>query len=372
LKIALACDWFPPRVGGIEHQLSDLARALAERGHDVQVYTSTPGDAALPGVRIHRVAMRRFPSVDVVMPYPQYFATGLEILRRERFDVVHTHGLFSSVALGMQILAGYEGTPAILTCHSLVRGAMRPFARLLTSVFSRRVAAVTAVSAAVADDVRPILSRAEVVVVPNAIDLDQWVPERPHSDSSRIVAVTRLVANRNPAALVRLAARILPQVAPATRFTIVGAGPEQPRMERDIDRLGLRGRVEIVAAHERKAVHAILSSASVFVSTCQLEAFGLAALEARASAVPVVAFAGGGIADVVEHGVTGFLARDDDQFVEYVVRTAIDAVLRARLALACRAGLERFNRSTVAERYINLYGALAGAHAGRARAAGVV
>ena len=66
MKVALLSDCYPPRTGGIESQVGDLAAQLARRGHDVEVLTATPGaggerDGAVEivdGVRVHRLAVR--------------------------------------------------------------------------------------------------------------------------------------------------------------------------------------------------------------------------------------------------------------------------------------------------------------------------
>ena len=69
LKVALVCDWYAPRLGGIETQLADLAATLRARGHEPQVITATPDDgaaAAAPGVVVHRLGVPLVPGWQVV------------------------------------------------------------------------------------------------------------------------------------------------------------------------------------------------------------------------------------------------------------------------------------------------------------------
>jgi glycosyltransferase involved in cell wall biosynthesis len=359
LKIALVCDWFPPRVGGIERQVWGLAGALAVRGHDVHVITATPGQISPAGTHVERLPLRRFAGVDVVKPYPSHFAVGRELLRREQFDLVHTHGLFSTCGLGMQWMGGGLGIPTVLTCHSLVPGMFRRAAsRALAAVFARRLTAVTAVSHAVAGDVNAALGRNDAIVIPNGVELREWsVPGMP-LDPVSMVAVTRLVPRRNPLALIRVASRILPRVRHGARLTIIGIGPERGRVEHAIQRADLADRIRILPLDEPRAVRDIVGRAALFLSACPDEAFGLAVLEARAAGVPVVALAGGGIGENVEHGRTGFLAGGEDELVDMAVRLMNDDLLRARVSAAAHVGIERFDWSRVVERYLELYAVL--------------
>src|SRR5215470_12241559 len=57
LKIALACDWYAPQIGGIENYIADLAKHLRERGHDAHVVTSIPGASEIDGVPVHRLGV---------------------------------------------------------------------------------------------------------------------------------------------------------------------------------------------------------------------------------------------------------------------------------------------------------------------------
>src|SRR6476646_4164424 len=94
LRIALVCDWFAPRVGGIESHLVDLAAHLRAAGHEPQILTATPGPAQLDGVRVHRLAQSRLPGWNVIWE-PSTVEHVRRILLRERFDLVHGHSLYS-------------------------------------------------------------------------------------------------------------------------------------------------------------------------------------------------------------------------------------------------------------------------------------
>jgi len=88
MKVALVCDWYHPRVGGIELHLQDLARRLIADGHEVVAITPTPGSDHVDGVRVRRIDAPRAPHFGFI-----YTAGGVRTLGNalsaERVDVAH-------------------------------------------------------------------------------------------------------------------------------------------------------------------------------------------------------------------------------------------------------------------------------------------
>ncbi|HEX4683670.1 MAG TPA: glycosyltransferase family 4 protein, partial [Gemmatimonadaceae bacterium] len=174
MKVALVCDWYQPRVGGIELHLADLAKRLTARGHDVVVITSTPGAARHDGVRVRRTDGLRAPTFGFLVTPDGVRAVG-EAIGEEAPDVVHAHvSIVSPAALGGAAYSVRRGMPTVVTFHSIV-----PQTRLLARaagvmVGARRWAAVfTAVSKRVAREVEPFAGR-EVRVLPNGVDAGWW------------------------------------------------------------------------------------------------------------------------------------------------------------------------------------------------------
>lgn len=335
LKIALACDWFAPRLGGIEIHLRDLAIRLRARGHDVHVITPTRGDALVDGIPVHRVPARLFPGFGFVWN-PGAYAALRRVLRAERFDLVHAHAsIVSPAAYSAALAALADGTPTLVSFHSVLRNHawwLGPIVRRLR--LPARGARFAAVSGIVAREARALLGGAEVRVLSNAIDVTTWrVEPGPPNPEPLIVSVMRLGQKKRPRALVRMLARLRAD-DPALRFRalIVGDGSERRAVERLIARLRLD---DIVAVHGR-ADHAelreIFRHADVFVLPTRLEAFGLAPLEARAAGLPVVVMRQAGVAEVLEDGVDGMLAASDDDMVSALHRLLTDSALRARIA----------------------------------------
>ena len=355
-KIALVSDWYLPRVGGLEMQMHGLARALAALGHEVHVYTTTPGEeAASPdGIVVHRLKLARIAGV-VFNPWNLLLAR--RTMREEDFDVVHGHGLFSMMTIGVLMSARALKVPCVLTSHSLLRGGAFP-AAVLALAFDGRTDVIAGVSRAAADDLARASGRRDVIVLPNGIEPSEWATADDRAlRTPRVTSVMRLSRKKNGVELIEAMARVVERVSsiPAPRLTIVGDGPDRTRLERRVDRLGLGDVVEFLGWQDRRRIADVLAASTVFALPCRREAFGLAALEARCAGVPVVAMHGGGIGEIVEDGRHGYLAATHNAFADAIALLLMDRDRRAEMSRAARSGLDRFTWNEVVRAHLQAY-----------------
>ena len=132
-----------------------------------------------------------------------------------------------------------------------------------------------------------------------------------------IISVCRLVKYKRVDMLIRMFANLRRKV-PNAEFVIVGEGPERSKLESLSRKLGLGNCIRFTGflAESEKAVE--LSKAWVFVTASRIEGLGISVLEAESCGLPTVAFANGGLAEVVRDGYSGFLVKEGDEkaFVE--------------------------------------------------------
>jgi glycosyltransferase involved in cell wall biosynthesis len=132
-----------------------------------------------------------------------------------------------------------------------------------------------------------------------------------------IISVCRLVKYKRVDMLIRMFASLRRKV-PNAEFVIVGEGPERTKLESLSTRLGLENSIRFTGflAESKKAVE--LSKAWVFVTASRIEGLGISVLEAESCGLPTVAFANGGLVEVVKDGYSGFLVKEGDEkaFVE--------------------------------------------------------
>lgn len=213
LKIALVCDWFLPRTGGIEHNMRDLAKNLIAQGHEVHVITACPGPDVVEGIRVHRLEVRTLPVIQICYG-PSSLTKLKNVLLAEKFDLLHTHYLLSTLSNIAIHLAHQLKIPTVFTHHS-INGPLHhplilknlPFVGWLLGVLFfrihyrgrlRRPNAISAVSHAVAEDLAYVYDTDDIEILPNGIDPQQWrVPHLP-GERFTLTCVMRLCKSKQP------------------------------------------------------------------------------------------------------------------------------------------------------------------------------
>src|SRR5258708_1074688 len=333
MRIALVCDWYPPRRGGIEAHLEALGSRLVAAGHSVHVITSTPGSSGLTdrGVVVHRLSAPLVPMIGVVF-LPSAIRQVGEILDRERIEVVHAHvSIVAPVGVFGATVAAHRPLPTAVTFHSFIPGTAF-FAAIVGHLVgaSDWKAVMTAVSSRVADDLRAFAPSNPIQILPNAIDTDFWTPgARSDHDGVNLVAVTRLRLKKRPGILIE-AAKEIRRLLPDKRFTlrIAGLGPLEASLKRLVERDRLGDVIEFVGWKNAEELRALLRESDAFLSPTVREAFGIAALEAPAGGIPVIAMAHSAGADFITHEESGLPAPSDPEFLYASGRIVGDEGLR--------------------------------------------
>ena len=342
-------------VGGSGIVATELAKCLADRGHGVHVISTDPPFRLREyhsGLWFHRVNTPAYP----LFREPQYvisLATRIvQVARAHDLDVVHAHYAVphaTAAYLAQQILRSHGGCriPRIVTTlHGTditLVGSDPSYAE--TVAFSIQESdVVTTVSKSLRDDTHPSLGvDREIAVIPNFLDCGRYrrMPEPslrarhcPPPCERLVIHMSNFRPVKRPRAVVEVFARIAREV-PA-RLLLVGDGPELGAAMETARSLDVGWQVD--ALGEQDQIIPLLSIADLFLLPSEQESFGLSALEAMACEVPVVASRIGGLPEVVEDGVSGFLhALDDlDGMAASGIRLLTDLHLHQEVARAAR------------------------------------
>jgi glycosyltransferase involved in cell wall biosynthesis len=358
VHIVHVSDVFLPRLGGIERQVADLAARQSTAGHDVAVLTATAGSGTGTEDGVGAVG------VEVVRLGRGTRLTGLPrdaAARVAAADVVHVHlcgvAPLAWAALRLRIT---ESRPIVVTVHSML-DRMRLLHRLLREVEGWDTAPVVwcGVSRIVADQLHDLLGpSATVHVVPNAVDPAAWAPPHPrgavpseqseeHADPTvrpperavLLVAALRHTRRKRAEALPGILAGVARRLPPGTpvRAVIAGTGHRTAALRRGLHAHGVAGWVDLPGRLTTTELRDLYHRADIFVAPTVVESFGLAALEARAAGLPVVARAESGSGEVFEPGREGLLVEDDDAMSAAVARLVVDRPLRQAIAEHNRA-----------------------------------
>ncbi|HEY6748457.1 MAG TPA: glycosyltransferase family 4 protein [Mycobacteriales bacterium] len=361
MRVAHVSDFYLPRLGGIELHVRDLAVRQQAAGHAVEVLTSTPGGGDDDAVPVRRIteAFRHPAALHPGGPR----AVG-ELLRTGKYDVVHVHaGVFSPLAFAAVAAGAGAGLPVVVTLHSFLTSYEPAFRALDTAVgWSSWPVQWTAVSDVAAESVRRLVGPdSPVLVLPNGTDPADWRVRRSDRDPDQVllVGVMRLAARKRPLPLLRMLRRARSVLSPAVglRAVIVGEGRQRAALERYLWRHRMRDWVELPGRLPRTGIRQVFERADLFVAPAVLESFGIAALEARCSGLPVLARHGSGIGSFVTHGQDGLLAGSDAEMVRDLVGLAADPAERERLAARSRLAPPDLGWSSVLARTAAAYAA---------------
>lgn len=339
MKVALVSDCYLPRLGGIEVQVHDLAQRLAAEGHEVEAFTVTPahaeqysGTEVIDGITVHRFALGLPHDVAV---NPMAISQMRVALTGGGFDVVHAHiGVISLFSMDVVRMSLGMGLPTAVTWHSVMSWA-GPLLSPLGFVrrWSQGGAALSAVSEVAARPIRRMAGRdSDIVVLPNGIDTAVWHPGHREGDGSvRVISAMRLAARKRPLDLFKVM-KAVHREAPNVRLEIAGEGDLRSRLVRAVDLADAHEWVSLPGRMTRAQLRERYWASDIYVAPARLEAFGIAALEARSCGLPIVAPDTSGVSEFIEDGVNGLLVHGDDGLVAGLTRLVLDADLRASMA----------------------------------------
>jgi len=336
MRIGITCY---PTYGGSGVVATELGQELAARGHDIHFISYAPPIRMNPNdprIHFHEVEVASYPLFDHP-PYTLALATKmLEVFESESLDLLHVHYAIphSVSALLARSMAAPRRLPFITTLHGTditLVGSNRSYLPI-TRFSIEQSDGVTSISRyLLKQTLKEFDIKRPIEIIPNFVNCDlyirksneamraQWAPSgepilmhlsnfRPVKRVTDTVEIFSLVRAKMPAKLV-----------------LIGDGPDRGAAEYLVRKKRLQKDVFFLGKQDQ--VYQKLANADLFLLPSQLESFGLAALEAMACEVPVIATNVGGIPEVVQHGVDGFLVEPGD--VKEAARYAVELLTRA-------------------------------------------
>jgi len=370
LRIGITCY---PTFGGSGIVATELGRRLACRGDQVH-FISSSLPYRLPAyernVFFHEVSMESYPLFQGNPPLPLALATMMaDVADQHRLDVLHVHYAmpFAASAFLAKQLVAPRALPVVTTLHgSDITVVAQQAAFLRMTKFSIESSdRVTAVSQFLKDATVDSLGIARPIeVIPNFVDADVFAPGKRRVPLLAPAGARVLMhaSNFRPVKNVDMVIRIFAAVHERmdARLVMVGDGPDKPKAEQLARTLGVAKHVLFLGNQE--VMEELLPMADVFLLPSSTESFGLVALEAMSAGVPVVASRVGGLPELIDSGVNGWLAApaDLDAHVAAALNLLSDEARRRRFGRAGRkVARERYHVDRVVDRYRKVYESLA-------------
>ncbi len=360
LRVAFVIDHVAA-FGGAERFATGLAIHMPRDRIEPWVFCTRGGDdlavTSLIDADVRYVCLGRQAKWDVHRLLPLVTA-----LRRERFDVVHSHMFGSNV---WSTVAGRACRVPVIIAHehnwSYSGDRLRMW--LDGHLISRFATCFVAVSAANRERMITLegVPSAKIRVIPTA-----YVPHLGPSDGdirselrlapgAQVIGVAAVMRKEKALDVMLEAHALLARRLPNVHLVIAGEGPCRPQLEREISRLGVESSVHLLG--RRHDIDGILRRVDVGALSSDWEGSPLFVFECRAAKVPLVATAVGGVPELVQSGRTGLLVppRDPRALADAIEQVLTDPALSARLAEEAAWDLEQFEIATVATRFADLY-----------------
>src|SRR5688572_15588323 len=312
MRIGITCY---PSYGGSGVVGAELGIELAKRGHSIHFISYAPpmrladGNAPRERIQFHQVDMLTYPLFEYP-PYTDALASRLyEVARAHSLDLLHVHYAIPhavSAYLAREMLKGERYLPVVTTLHGtdITLVGRDPSFLPITRFGIEQSDAVTAISQYLSDATQATFDvQTPIEVIYNFIDAEYY--RRSPDEEFR-----RSLAPRNENIIlhtstfrpvkritdcIEIVARINGSNRTRSRLVMCGDGPERQEAQALAARLGIEDAVTFVGKQPQSRVRDYLSVADLLLLPSQTESFGLVALEAMASEVPVIATRVGGI-----------------------------------------------------------------------------
>ena len=373
MKIGIVCY---PTFGGSGVVATELGTALAAKGHQVHFISySQPVRLDFSGnLFYHEVSVSDYPLFDY-QPYELVLSSKLvDVVKYEKLDLLHVHYAIphaSAAYMAKQILASQGiNIPFITTLHGTditLVGKDPSFEPVITFAINQSDA-VTAVSESLKRDTYanfPNVNK-EISVIPNFIRLEDYKIENTHCEKKMYAPygerILIHVSNFRKVKRVEDVLHVFNQIKKVipSKLILVGDGPERANIEklcRELDTCSdIKSLGKIVNPEQ------ILSVADLFLLTSETESFGLAALEAMASKVPVISTNSGGIPEVNIHGYSGYMSNvgDVDDMAKNAIHILKDDATLAIFKANAYEQAQKFDITRILPMYEDLYNKVLG------------
>lgn len=369
MNIGIVCY---PTFGGSGVLATELGKALADKGHVIHFITYQQpvrlSDSFHPNIFYHEVSVPTYPLFDFPPYESALSSTMVDVTINQNLDLLHVHYAIphaSAAYMARQILRtkGIE-IPFITTLHGTditLVGRDKTYEPVVT--FSMNESnAITAVSQNLkAETLTYFNVTQDIEVITNFVDIKRFqLSNKDHFKKMLAPNGEKIlthVSNFRKVKRVDDVIHIFKNVRKLTpcKLLMIGDGPERQHAEQLCRDLGTCDDIRFLGKQEK--LEEILSITDVFLLPSEYESFGLAALEAMACQVPVVSSNGGGLAEINEHGITGYLANvgDVDAMAKYVMDIISDEETLYKFKANALAHAKKYDIDNIIPLYEKLY-----------------
>lgn len=374
-----------------------LARAIGDSGHDIHVlapndpladnsvvdervsihrfeyspakrHRLTYGSGILPNLHASRWVYLQIPFFLVTL-----FASLFVLARRVKPDVIHAHWVVPTGFIAV-IVGKLLGIPVITTVHggdafslqSCVLRWVKKFTLTNSAMWTSNTCSTATAAVSGSDITAP-------KIIPMGVDVSLFASgsrDRQRSGLKEqehvILFVGRLVEKKGCDILIKAFSHVAGHYPDRVLLWVVGDGAEKQVLEDLVEELGLSSVVRFLGMQSNEHLPDIYAAADLFVLPSiedgkgDTEGQGVVLLEAMAGGAPIIASQVGGVEEVVEHGVTGWLVKSSDPVLlgDKISECLSSPCSRAAVAKKAKSNVMSYDWPVIAQRFIDLYAAV--------------
>ncbi|MBK9731098.1 MAG: N-acetyl-alpha-D-glucosaminyl L-malate synthase BshA [Chitinophagaceae bacterium] len=368
MKIGIVCY---PTYGGSGVVATELGKALAQKGHKIHFITyRSPArlDSFVENVFYHEVSFADYPLFERA-PYETALSSKIvDVAKFEQLDLLHVHYAIPHAAtayMAKQILKtqGID-LPYITTLHGTditLVGKDPTYAPVVTFSINQSDG-VTAVSEDLKNQTyHNFKITTHIEVIPNFVDLNRFrKAKKEHfkkaiapNDEKILIHTSNFRKVKRTQDVVMIFQKVCELIP--SKLLLVGDGPERQNLEILCRDLNISEDVRFLGKQD--PVEELLAVSDLFLMPSETESFGLAALEAMACQVPVIATNGGGIPEIMVQGVTGFMSNvgDIEDMAKNAVTILSDDAMHNRFKMQALEHAKKYDLEKILPLYESFY-----------------
>jgi glycosyltransferase involved in cell wall biosynthesis len=357
IKIVLVVFSFPPNwIGGTEIATYNIARHLSNKGHDVHVITSI--DKGMPeisseyGFKVHRLSYYKKNKIIKVIQFWYKIFLNMHTIKP---DIVHIQGVGNGVPAVLTKLL--FKVPYVVCGHGDDVYSSWSFKKPISKIVFSNADAVIALTSHMKKEMQKLCLR-HVHVIPNGIDVKKFninKDEKISMNTKTILFVGRLNKIKGVEYLIQAVSIIRNNYN--VKLIIIGDGEEKNVLKELADNLNLSDCICFTGLIDNDKIPEHMTQVDIFVLPSLSEGLPVVILEAMASGLPIVATNVGGLPDILEDGVNGFLVEpgNPEQLAEKIALLLMDNILRKKMSETNRKETKKYDWCYVVEQFEEVY-----------------
>ncbi|MFA6006791.1 MAG: glycosyltransferase [Candidatus Paceibacterota bacterium] len=368
MHIGMFTDTYEPKIDGIVSSIKTYTAELEKRGHTVKIYspknaffreehTAHPDNTRIPSLSYYA-----YPDFRLSLPYDPRLVNNI---RKEKFDVIHTHTPGSIGLLGIGA-ARLFGIRSVHTYHTNLEEYLHYFpapeiiskygVKKFVAIYMNRHDACIAPSTAVKRLLTDYGVSVPVHVLPSGVNFDDFDNLQPQPKAyPYIMSMSRIGREKNLAFLVK-AFVLVSKSHPDIHFIIAGGGPYEDELREIVKASPVHDRIHLTGFIKHGELFPLVAGAKVFLSASTTETQGLTTLEALACGTPVVAVKASGVEDTLAGDNGGYLVPEDlEKFAEKVSLLLNNSEIRTAKSKEAKLRANDFSIESCTDKLLGVY-----------------